>query len=46
MFKWSLLLKKYLQRTQYYTKVIKTEQRSLTCFRPIESNEEKRKRFD
>ncbi len=55
MFKSSLLLKNYLQRTQtlkviktgkYYTKVIKTKQRSLACFRQIESNEEKHKRFD
>jgi len=55
LFKLSLLLKSYLQRTQhyrliktgkYFTKVIKTKQRSLACFRWIESNEEKRKHFN
>ncbi len=55
MFKLSLLLKSYLQRTQtlqvnqnwkVYTKVIKTKQRGLALFRPRESNAEKRKRFN
>ncbi len=31
---------------KYYSKVIKTKQRSLACFRQIEPNEEKRKCFD
>ncbi len=48
-------MKSYLQRTQtlevnlnwkVYTKVIKTKQRSFSFLREIESNEEKRKRFN
>ncbi len=48
-------MKIYLQRTQtlqvnlnwkVYTKVIKTKQRSFALLRQIESNEEKRKRFN
>jgi len=31
---------------KYYTKVIKTKQRSLDCFRQIVSNEDKCKRFN
>jgi len=52
-FKSSLLLKRYLQRTQTLQvnlnwkeyKVIKTKQRTLALFRP-ESNAEKRKLFN
>ncbi len=54
MFKSSLLLVIYkehkhyrlIKTGRYYTKVIKTKQRSLACFRQIESNEEKPKRFN
>ncbi len=55
MFKLSLLLRSYLQRTQtvqvnynweVYTKVIKTKQRDLGLFRQRESNAEKRKHFN
>jgi hypothetical protein len=53
-FKSSLLLKRYLQRTQTLQvnlnwkeyKVIKTKQRTLALFRPRESNAEKRKLFN
>ncbi len=55
MFRSSLLLRSYLQRTQtlqvnynwkVYTKVIKTKQRGLGLFRQRESYAEKRKRFN